>query len=96
MPNHIWALPSAPESAEMLLNYGRLLMNEPNTGPKTNPFNKELTPSLALAVIVGSEPLPRTEVNKRLWDYIKAHNLQSAADKQYPLRRAAESGDGQR
>ena len=48
---------------------------------KTTAFMKALKPSAALAVVVGSEPLPRTEVTKRLWDYIKAHNLQNPANK---------------
>jgi len=51
------------------------------TTPKTTAFMKALQPSAALAVIVGSEPLPRTEVTKRIWDYIKAHNLQNPANK---------------
>ena len=49
--------------------------------PKTNAFMKALKPSPALAVIVGADPLPRTEVTKRIWDYIKAHNLQNPANK---------------
>jgi chromatin remodeling complex protein RSC6 len=54
----------------------------PTTTPtKTTAFMKALKPSAALAVVVGSEPLPRTEVTKRLWDYIKAHNLQNPANK---------------
>ena len=48
---------------------------------KNSAFMKALTPSPALAAIVGSQPLPRTEVTKRLWDYIKAHNLQNPANK---------------
>lgn len=40
-----------------------------------------LRPSAALAAIVGSEPLPRTEATKRLWDYIKARNLQNPTNK---------------
>jgi chromatin remodeling complex protein RSC6 len=53
-----------------------------NTTPaKTTAFMKALKPSAALAVVVGSEPLPRTEVTKRLWDYIKAHNLQNPKNK---------------
>jgi len=47
----------------------------------TSAFMKALKPSPALAAIVGSEPLPRTEVTKRLWDYIKAHKLQNPANK---------------
>jgi chromatin remodeling complex protein RSC6 len=48
---------------------------------KTTAFMKALKPSTALAVVVGPGPLPRTEVTKRLWDYIKAHNLQNPANK---------------
>jgi len=48
---------------------------------KSSAFMKALKPSPALAAIVGAEPLPRTEVTKRLWDYIKAHNLQNPANK---------------
>ncbi len=44
-------------------------------------FNKALQPSPELSLIVGKEPLARTEVTKRLWDYIKAHNLQNPANK---------------
>ena len=39
-------------------------------------FMKPLTPSDKLAEIVGSKPLPRTEVVKKLWQYIKKHDLQ--------------------
>ncbi len=42
---------------------------------------KPLTPSSALAVIVGAEPLARTAVVSKLWDHIRAHNLQDPADK---------------
>jgi chromatin remodeling complex protein RSC6 len=44
-------------------------------------FMKPLQPDEALAAIVGSEPLPRSEVTKRVWDYIKKHNLQDKNDK---------------
>jgi chromatin remodeling complex protein RSC6 len=40
-----------------------------------------LRPSPALAAIVGSEPLPRTEAIKKLWEYIKERNLQNPANK---------------
>ncbi len=39
-------------------------------------FMKPLNPDAALAEIVGSKPLPRTEVAKKLWVYIKKHDLQ--------------------
>lgn len=44
-------------------------------------FMKALTPSPALAAVVGATPLPRTEIISKLWVYIKAHNLQDAANK---------------
>ena len=39
-------------------------------------FMKALTPSSLLAAVVGATPLPRTEVTKKLWAYIKKNNLQ--------------------
>lgn len=44
-------------------------------------FMKPLTPSPALAAVVGATPLPRTEIISKLWVYIKAHKLQDAANK---------------
>lgn len=44
-------------------------------------FMQKLQPDEALAAVVGSEPQPRTEVTKRIWDYIKANNLQDPKDK---------------
>ena len=42
-------------------------------------FMKAVTPSPQLAAIIGATPMPRTEVTKKLWEYIKAHKLQDAA-----------------
>jgi upstream activation factor subunit UAF30 len=44
-------------------------------------FMKALTPSPALAAIVGDKPLPRTDVTKKVWEYIKKHKLQDPAAK---------------
>jgi upstream activation factor subunit UAF30 len=44
-------------------------------------FMKPMKPSAALAKIVGSEPLPRSEMTKKLWEYIKKNNLQDAENK---------------
>ncbi|MFD1709574.1 DNA topoisomerase III [Ottowia sp. GY511] len=44
-------------------------------------FMKPMTPSPALAAVIGNKPMPRTEVTKKVWEYIKAHNLQDAANK---------------
>ena len=37
---------------------------------------KPVQPDAALAKIVGSDPIPRTELTKKLWEYIKHHRLQ--------------------
>jgi chromatin remodeling complex protein RSC6 len=44
-------------------------------------FMKELTPDDALAGVVGNKPMPRTEVTKKLWDYIKKNGLQDSKNK---------------
>lgn len=44
-------------------------------------FMKPMTPSAELAAVVGSKPLPRTEVTKKLWEYIKANKLQDAKNR---------------
>jgi chromatin remodeling complex protein RSC6 len=44
-------------------------------------FMKAMTPSAVLAAVVGATPLPRTEVTKKVWDYIKKLNLQDAANR---------------
>ena len=42
---------------------------------------KAMTPSAALAAIVGDKPLPRTDVTKKVWEYIKKNKLQDATQK---------------
>lgn len=44
-------------------------------------FMKPMQPSSALAVIVGADPLPRTEVTKRIWAHIKSYGLQDAGER---------------
>jgi len=44
-------------------------------------FMKALTPSADLAAVVGSKPLPRTEIVKQLWVYIKKNKLQDGKNK---------------
>jgi chromatin remodeling complex protein RSC6 len=41
-------------------------------------FMKPVTPDDKLAAIVGSKPMPRTEITKKVWDYIKKNKLQDA------------------
>ena len=44
---------------------------------KPNPaLMKPIQPDAVLSVIVGSKPLPRSQMTKKLWDYIKKNNLQ--------------------
>ena len=44
-------------------------------------FMKALTPSAQLAAVIGDKPVPRTEVVKKLWQYIKKNNLQDAKNR---------------
>ena len=56
--------------------------SKPATARKPNAaFMKPLTPSAELAAVIGSEAVPRTEVTKKIWEYIKKHNLQDAKNK---------------
>ena len=54
------------------------------SGAKRTPnaaFMKPMTPSAQLAMVVGAAPLPRTEVTKKLWAYIKRKGLQDAKNR---------------
>jgi upstream activation factor subunit UAF30 len=54
------------------------------SGKKRTPsaaFMKPMTPSSQLAAVVGSSPLPRTEVTKKLWAYIKRNGLQDSKNR---------------
>ncbi|MEK6544222.1 MAG: SWIB/MDM2 domain-containing protein, partial [Elusimicrobiota bacterium] len=44
-------------------------------------FMKPLQPSAALSAVVGGKPLPRTQVVKKLWDYIKKNKLQDVKNR---------------
>jgi len=44
-------------------------------------FMKAMTPSATLAAVIGSSPMPRTEVTKKIWDYIKKNKLQDAINR---------------
>jgi chromatin remodeling complex protein RSC6 len=46
-------------------------------GKANSAFMKPVQPDDALSKIVGSNPLPRTELTKKLWEYIKKNNLQN-------------------
>jgi len=44
-------------------------------------FMKPMTPSSTLAAVVGTSPMPRTEVTSKLWGYIKKNNLQDKTNR---------------
>jgi chromatin remodeling complex protein RSC6 len=44
-------------------------------------FMKPVVPSEMLANVIGAEPMPRTEVTKKVWEYIKKHDLQDPANR---------------
>jgi len=44
-------------------------------------FMAALTPSAALADVIGNKPVPRTDIIKKIWDYIKKNKLQDAKNK---------------
>jgi chromatin remodeling complex protein RSC6 len=53
----------------------------PNETKPKSAFMKPVQPDDALAKIVGKDPLPRTELTKKIWEYIKKNNLQDPKDK---------------
>ena len=53
-------------------------------GKKRKPnaaFMRPMTPDAALGAVVGSSPIPRTEITKKLWQYIKRNGLQDAKER---------------
>ena len=52
-----------------------------NESKAKSAFMKPVQPDAALAKIVGENPLPRTELTKKLWDYIRKHELQDPKEK---------------
>ena len=44
-------------------------------------FMKAMTPSAELAAVVGDKAMPRTEITKKIWDYIKKNKLQDSVNK---------------
>lgn len=55
--------------------------NTKSKDKKQSAFMAPVQPSPELAAIVGSDPLPRTEITKGLWAYIKKHDLQNPKNK---------------
>jgi len=60
----------------------KTVAKKPAVKRKPNPaFMRPMTPSAALAEVVGQAPLPRTEITKKVWEYIKKNKLQDAINK---------------
>ena len=53
----------------------------PSAKKAPNALAKPVHPDQILAAVVGPEPLPRTELTKRVWAYIHEHKLQDAQDR---------------
>jgi upstream activation factor subunit UAF30 len=71
-------LPALPLKGDVMAKTAK----KKGTGRKPNAaFMKPVTPSDALAEVVGSKPLPRTEVTKKLWAYIKKNGLQDSKNR---------------
>lgn len=59
-------------------------MANQKTGAKRQPspaLMKPVQPDEILAKVIGSDPMPRSEITKKLWDYIKSNNLQEPTNK---------------
>ena len=63
-------------------------MDESTSPPKgkrqpSAAFMKPVQPDERLAAVIGHEPLPRTEVTRKLWEYIRSHDLQDPEHKTF-------------
>ena len=73
---------AAPKKAAAKKPAKKAAPKKPAVKRKPNPaFMKPMTPSSVLAAVVGALPIPRTEVTKKVWDYIKANKLQDSVNK---------------
>ncbi|UCF76373.1 MAG: SWIB/MDM2 domain-containing protein [Betaproteobacteria bacterium] len=65
------------KKAKKVRKVARKPAKKKKSGRKPNPsFMKPMTPSSTLAAVIGSSSMPRTEVTKKLWAYIKRNGLQ--------------------
>jgi upstream activation factor subunit UAF30 len=46
-------------------------------------FMKPVQPDEKLAAVIGDQPLPRTDITRKVWDYIRQHNLQDPQNKTF-------------
>ena len=67
---------AAPKAAAKKAKAPAAKKRTPNAG-----FMKPMTLSADLAAVIGDKPMPRTEVTKKIWEYIKKNKLQDAKNK---------------
>jgi chromatin remodeling complex protein RSC6 len=68
--------PAAKKAAKRPAKKKAATKRKPNAA-----FMKPMHPTAALAAVVGSSPMPRTEVTKKLWQYIKRKGLQDQKER---------------
>jgi upstream activation factor subunit UAF30 len=74
--------PAAKKAAPKKTTVKKAAAKKPAAKRKPNAaFMKAMTPSSTLAAVIGSTPLPRTEVTKKIWEYIKKNKLQDAVNR---------------
>ena len=74
--------PAAKKSAAKKPAAKKAAAKKPASKRKPNAaFMKAMTPSSTLAAVIGSSPMPRTEVTKKIWDYIKKNKLQDSINR---------------
>ena len=73
---------SSKKKAKKVRKVTRKPAKKKKSARKPNPaFMKAMTPSSALAAVIGSSAMPRTEVTKKLWAYIKRNGLQDRTNR---------------
>ncbi len=78
----VTAKTAAPKKATAKKATAKTAAPKKKTARKPNAaFMKPLNPSKELAEVVGASPIPRTEVMKKVWAYIKKNNLQDAKNR---------------
>jgi len=81
-PKKATAKKAAPKKAAAKKAAPKKVVAKKKVARKPNAaFMKPLTPSGPLAAIIGSTPMPRTEVTSKIWAYIKKNKLQDAVNK---------------
>ena len=74
--------PAAKKSAAKKPAAKKAAAKKPASKRKPNAaFMKAMMPSAVLSAVIGSTPMPRTEVTKKIWDYIKKNKLQDSINR---------------